>query len=161
LAALTEVEHVSIPQELPSFLDSQVKPDGRLPRFGHLIRSIYERFGVLDVEPPNTDDDQILVATLQSAKGLEASVVYLTWMNSTFMPMAGRDEEEQRRLLYVAMTRAKLDVVVTFHERYDPAIRRLLRRELLSPFLEEIAARLNVVRVNAAAIRSNPPRWFQ
>jgi DNA helicase-2/ATP-dependent DNA helicase PcrA len=112
---------------------------------GTVIRSIHEMFGLLDREFDIPDDDKVLVSTMYSAKGLEAKVVFIMWLNSTFLPAPDRDQEEERRVFYVAMTRAKQDTIFTFHEKYDGA--RLLRDEAMSPFLKGIVDHLIIKRV--------------
>jgi ATP-dependent DNA helicase Rep len=52
--------------------------------------------------------------TLHSAKGLEYDYVYLTGLENNILPISNAvndgDIEEERRLLYVGMTRAKLEL---------------------------------------------------
>jgi len=117
------------------------------------MQLINERYGVLEVESEVPEDDGVLVSTLHSAKGLEAECVFISWMNADYMPMAGRDEEEERRVLYVGMTRAKQVLGFAFHEKYDQQRRRRLREEAMSPFLREIVDHLNIEQVNADSLR--------
>lgn len=121
-----------------------------VPAISSIINSVYERYGLVDAEPSVPDEDRLLVTTLHSAKGLEAEYVFLMWMNDTFMPSPSRDIDEERRVLYVALTRAKQDVIVTFHERYDTASRRYLRKEAMSSFLWDIEDHLEFRRVTKA-----------
>lgn len=51
--------------------------------------------------------------TLHSSKGLDAQYVFIPFMESDLV-LAGKDLEEQRRLLYVAITRARTAVVFTW-----------------------------------------------
>jgi superfamily I DNA/RNA helicase len=110
-----------------------------------VIRLMHEKFGLTDPEVDLPDDDKILVTTMHSAKGLEAEFVFILWLNSDFMPSPGRDQEEERRVLYVALTRARQDVALTFHEKFDGT--RLLGEEVMSPFLREIKNYLRLERV--------------
>jgi len=112
---------------------------------GTVIRSIHEKFGLLDPEIDIPDDDRVFVSTMYSAKGLEAEYVFIMWLNSTFLPAADRDGEEELRVLYVALTRAKQDVILTFHEKYDGT--RLLKHQAMSPFLRNIENHLDIRRV--------------
>ena len=62
--------------------------------------------------PPVLDEDYLVLSTIHSAKGQEWDVVYLLNVVDGCIPSdmaAGSAEqiEEERRLLYVAMTRAK------------------------------------------------------
>lgn len=111
------------------------------------IQKVYEDYGVFDVEDNEPPENAVSVATLHSAKGLEAEVVFLVRLEDIFLPMRGRDEEEQRRLLYVGMTRAKSKLILTFPERYDKSNQRRLRDEAMSPFLHEIREYLSIQRI--------------
>ena len=120
---------------------------------------IYQYLGIYEGEQRIEEDDSILVATMHSSKGLEAKYVYCTWMSSTFMPLPGRDIDEQKRILYVALTRAKIDVLVTFPERYDRERNRRLGREAISPFIEEIFDHIELIHVTAPSIRRGQLPW--
>ena len=123
------------------------------PSTGALIHLIHEKFGVIEPESDIPNEDSVLVTTLHSAKGLEAEYVFIMWMNSAYMPMAERDEIEQRRVLYVALTRAKTDVVLTFHEIFDSANKHRLQARAMSRFLHEIAGHLEIRRVTIKDLR--------
>ena len=112
---------------------------------GSVIRLIHEKFGLLDPEINIPDDDKVLVSTMYSAKGLEAEFVFILWLNSTFLPSPDRDNEEELRVFYVALTRAKQDAIFMFHEKYDGS--RLLKEEAMSPFLKSIINHLKIKRV--------------
>lgn len=83
----------------------------------------------LALEPPaNTQDlavgsddesDALILSTAHSAKGKEFDVVFVIWAADGVFPMARtadkEDEvDEERRLLYVAMTRARDQLYVTY-----------------------------------------------
>jgi DNA helicase II / ATP-dependent DNA helicase PcrA len=60
----------------------------------------------------SAEDDALVISTIHSAKGKEWEAVFLPWMADGWLPMAraarSADElEEERRLLYVAVTRAR------------------------------------------------------
>ena len=124
------------------------------PVIGSVLRRIYEKFGLLETESESDvpEDDKVLVTTMHSAKGLESEYVFITWMNSKYMPMPLRDACEERRVLYVALTRARQDVILTFHEIFDPNKHRHLGDEVMSPFLREIKNHLDVRRVRAGDV---------
>lgn len=70
-----------------------------------------------------TETDAITLATMHSAKGLEFPIVYILDANEGITPhsraMLDEDMEEERRLFYVAMTRAKIRLhVYAVRERY-------------------------------------------
>ncbi|HSL11979.1 MAG TPA: ATP-dependent helicase [Actinomycetota bacterium] len=73
--------------------------------------------------PPLVDEDWLVLSTIHSAKGLEWDVVHVIHAADGMIPsdMATGDDdeiEEERRLLYVAMTRARDALHVTWPQRY-------------------------------------------
>ena len=77
---------------------------------------------VADVDKYDDDADAIVMMTIHSAKGLEFPVVFLPGMEDGLFPgmqtiTAGEGEmEEERRLAYVAITRAK-DILYLTHTK--------------------------------------------
>ncbi len=73
--------------------------------------------------PPLLDEDYLTLSTIHSAKGCEWTVVHIIHAADGMIPsdMAVADQEgvdEERRLFYVAMTRAKDALYVYFPLRY-------------------------------------------
>jgi len=73
--------------------------------------------------PPIKDEDWLVLSTIHSAKGLEWDVVYLIHAADGCLPSdmsTGGDEEieEELRLAYVAMTRARDFLYVLWPQRY-------------------------------------------
>ena len=71
-----------------------------------------------DIDGYNADDDCAVMMTMHSAKGLEFPVVFLVGMEEGLFPgtrsIGDPDEmEEERRLCYVALTRAKRELYLT------------------------------------------------
>ena len=102
---------------------------------------------VADIDNVEDGDNRVLLMTLHSAKGLEFPVVYLAGMEDglfpSFMTIASDDPmeiEEERRLAYVGITRAKEDLTLTC------AKSRMLRGETqynpVSRFVREIPKEL-------------------
>lgn len=93
----------------------------------------------------DTEDDgnKVTLMTVHSAKGLEYDYVYIVGMEEGLFPSSRSAEsladlEEERRLMYVAITRAKKGLMLTFSE-----MRRVWgKTENTSPsrFLKEIDA---------------------
>ena len=128
----------------------------QLPFYGKMIAQIRQAHGILEQEPGvdvDETDDSVLVSTMHSSKGLEAEIVFIPWMNDGFMPTAGRDVLEEERVFYVALTRAKRDVVLLFFEKYDTESKRYLRSEAMSPFLKAIPDYLHIKRVTAEDLK--------
>ncbi len=73
--------------------------------------------------PPHLDDDYLILSTIHSAKGGEWRAVYVIHASDGNIPsdMSLSDEEgleEERRLFYVALTRAKDHLMVSCPQRY-------------------------------------------
>jgi DNA helicase-2/ATP-dependent DNA helicase PcrA len=73
--------------------------------------------------PPHLDEDYLILSTMHSAKGLEFDVVYVIHAADGNIPSdmatGSTDEiEEERRLFYVACTRARDQLYVTHPLRY-------------------------------------------
>lgn len=75
---------------------------------------------VADIDTVSEDADQVLLMTLHSAKGLEFPYVYICGMEENIFPSSmavfGDDPtelEEERRLCYVGITRAKKKLTLT------------------------------------------------
>jgi DNA helicase-2/ATP-dependent DNA helicase PcrA len=73
--------------------------------------------------PPHLDEDYLVLSTIHSAKGLEWDVVHVIHAADGMIPSdmsTGDDDEieEERRLLYVALTRARDALHVTYPQRY-------------------------------------------
>jgi len=71
------------------------------------------------VEAPDRDDERLVLSTIHSAKGLEWQCVFVIWIVDGRFPSVyafGEDEEleEERRLFYVAVTRAKRHLYLTY-----------------------------------------------
>ena len=71
-----------------------------------------------DVDRWNDKDDFITLMTIHSAKGLEFDHVYIVGLEEGLFPMQrmleDSDIEEERRLFYVAMTRAQKTVCISY-----------------------------------------------
>ncbi|MDO4332445.1 MAG: UvrD-helicase domain-containing protein [Eubacteriales bacterium] len=107
---------------------------------------------VADIDGVDSDNNKVLLMTLHSAKGLEFPIVYLAGMEDgifpSYMSITADDPgavEEERRLAYVGITRAKDDLTITY------ARSRMLRGETqynpVSRFVREIPGNLMDNRV--------------
>lgn len=102
---------------------------------------------VADIDSVDGDDNQVLLMTLHSAKGLEFPFVYLAGMEDgifpSYMTITSDDPteiEEERRLCYVGITRAMRDLTLTCAQQ------RMIRGETqynkVSRFIKEIPREL-------------------
>ena len=73
---------------------------------------------VSDVDTVGDNEDTIMLMTLHSAKGLEFPIVFIVGMQEGLLPhqmsLQDGDVEEERRLCYVGMTRAKRRLYLTW-----------------------------------------------
>ena len=97
-----------------------------------------------DQDDPDGDNDRVTMMTIHGAKGLEFNHVYVVGMEEDLFPsqmmlQSRADLEEERRLFYVAVTRAEKKLVMSYAEtRYQWG--RLKPCEP-SRFLDEIDAK--------------------
>ena len=66
--------------------------------------------------------NSISLSTIHSSKGLEWNKIYLVGMNNSYFPNQKSDINEERRLFYVAVTRAKSDLIMTLNENDNCSI---------------------------------------
>ena len=101
---------------------------------------------VSDIDSLNSDSDRVVLMTVHSAKGLEFNNVFLPGMEEGIFPgnqsiYSGPEEiEEERRLAYVAITRAKKHLTVT--NACTRMIFGMTGRNMPSRFLREIPQQL-------------------
>ncbi len=102
---------------------------------------------VADIDNVEEGDDRVLLMTLHSAKGLEFPVVYLSGMEDglfpSYMTIVSDDPsevEEERRLAYVGITRARDDLTLTYAK--SRMIRGETQYNAVSRFVREIPTAL-------------------
>lgn len=102
---------------------------------------------VADIDDLDSQADRVVMMTLHAAKGLEFSQVYIVGMEDGLFPgdrsvvsADSEDMEEERRLAYVGITRAKEDLTLT------GAVSRMVRGQWMnypiSRFVREIPEEL-------------------
>ncbi len=135
--------------------DKSIEAQGRLDNLKELIRSMdgFENMQgflehislVLDSES-QADEAKVNIMTLHSAKGLEFDVVYLSgWEEGLFPSQRSLDEngraglEEERRLAYVGITRAKKQAKIYFAN--NRRIHGMWQSTTPSRFVDELPAK--------------------
>jgi superfamily I DNA/RNA helicase len=98
-----------------------------------------------DTDTYNHQSESVALMTMHAAKGLEFPVVFIAGCENgllPFQPLDGdvSDIEEERRLFYVAMTRAKERLYITFSKKRKRFGK--IEKRTLSPFVQHIEKKL-------------------
>ena len=108
------------------------------------------------------DGDYVTIATIHAVKGLEFPCVFLCGLEEKIMPSArseaDRDLEEERRLMYVAITRAERELYLTRSKsRYLYG-----HRDITAPskFINELAGELGIKISSPYYERPRLERYF-
>ncbi|MDR0414190.1 MAG: UvrD-helicase domain-containing protein [Prevotellaceae bacterium] len=128
------------------FCDRYMEENGTPPTIAQYLENV-SLLTDADKEKPE-EVNSVSLMTVHSAKGMEYAYVYVVGMEENLFPgklamMSGAELEEERRLFYVALTRAKVKATLSFAQsRY-----RWGKQESNSPsrFIREIdPAYLNI-----------------
>ncbi len=112
-------------------------------------------------------DDQVQLMTLHAAKGLEFDTVIITGLEEGLLPSSkslntNEELEEERRLFYVGITRAKEYLLLT-HAGYRNSFGQIVD-QVQSRFLTEIDSKLlrtiNAEEYDATTLRNELRRWI-
>jgi len=116
---------------------------------------------ITDTDKYDEDKPAVTLMTVHASKGLEFPAVFIVGLEENLFPMGGRDGEEadyeeERRLFYVAITRAEKQLFFSYSKmrfRFGEE-----NRQMRSRFLEEVDP--GVVRTETGAtIRQNRDRF--
>ena len=116
---------------------------------GHEFLSQLALISNIDAEPAldqTSDNEAVNLSSVHQAKGLEYHTVFVIWLTDGMFPstrsLETRDAiEEERRLFYVAITRARDELYLTFpHMRLNAGYGDMFQRP--SRFLKEIPTKL-------------------
>ncbi len=114
-----EREHIENIAELKSNIVEYVKNREEAGEIPTLPDFLEEYALVADVDKYDTEADAVVLMTIHSAKGLEFPIVFLPGMEDGIFPGMQNilgdpsDMEEERRLAYVAITRAKKQIYIS------------------------------------------------
>jgi DNA helicase-2/ATP-dependent DNA helicase PcrA len=118
-------------------------------------KSLEQMLADMALEPPNdslggvlatdSEDEYVTLSTIHSAKGLEWKIVFLIWAADGRFPgpqsVGDEDLEEERRLMYVASTRARDELYLSYPiYMFDRSFGFVMGR--VSRFLEDVPAGL-------------------
>ena len=112
-----------------------------------------------DTDAYNQQSESVALMTIHAAKGLEFPVVFVSGCEDGLLPFRSlsgdvSDMEEERRLFYVAMTRAKERLYITFTKKR----RRFgkIENRALSPFVQQIEKNLLALDNRGPRKRTKP-----
>ena len=145
-----------LPLMRESYPDDYPKRERDLEHFQTITeryRSLESMLAEVALEPPNDslgdvlaiepEEGYLTLSTIHSAKGLEWRVVFLIWAADGRFPgpqSVGVEElEEERRLMYVASTRARDELYISYPiHMFDRALGYTMGR--VSRFLEDVSS---------------------
>ena len=175
---VSRVENIKeLLNSMQGFIEEQIQVEGGDPSLSNFMENI-----ALSSDTQNDKDDdnnKVSLMTIHLSKGLEFPVVHLVGLEEnlfpSFMSSSTREElEEERRLFYVALTRAEKEVFFTYAvSRFqwgkitDTEPSRCLS-EIDSKYLEMINPVTELKFINRSGIDSNifddapsEPRFFK
>jgi DNA helicase II / ATP-dependent DNA helicase PcrA len=123
---IASVFGIKLSRELHQFI-------GTLVRFTDLSEVIRHLDTLQSQEFYDSGAEVITLLTIHASKGLEFPHVFLIAAEENILPSANGDEQEERRLFYVAVTRAKETLDITH------ATRRGSEKAMVSRFINEIS----------------------
>ena len=123
-SALDNIEELlNMMQEFKERCDAEIRGGERKPEEEATIEEWLQQMMLqtdMDQEHPG-ENDKVTLMTVHSAKGLEYKYVYIVGMEENLFPSQRALEsadgiEEERRLFYVALTRAKVAATLSYAE---------------------------------------------
>ncbi len=112
---------------------------------------------ISDIDTMEDSNDAVTIATIHSVKGLEFKYVFIVGLEEKIFPISRAynnetDMEEERRLMYVAITRAKENLMLTYCQtRYLYGKREF---QICSRFLKELKIETNYQENMSKSINS-------
>ncbi len=148
-----KAENISRVENLGAFVNSATEfanttDDATLEEFLNHVALL------TDLDEVKEEDSRVSLMTVHSAKGLEFPIVFIVGMEEGLLPHANsmadvEKVEEERRICYVAMTRAKQKLYITaaeerknFGRSYDAKVSQFvgeIPREFITGFSEKTA----------------------
>jgi DNA helicase-2/ATP-dependent DNA helicase PcrA len=135
------------------------------------LQSYLEQVSLIsDLDAKELAEDRVTLMTLHSAKGLEYDNVFIVGLENNLFPLASSsklidDMEEERRLFYVGITRARKTLTVSYCEnrmkygQFQQNAPSFFLKEIESDLLEDVMGNTFLVRKrNFDAILPNNER---
>ncbi|HEQ71596.1 MAG TPA: AAA family ATPase, partial [Spirochaetia bacterium] len=155
-------KYMNVESLVNSIADYENDPENASPS----LRDYLHRISLLNIEENKDDEDneKVNLMTVHAAKGLEFDTVFIAAAEEGLFPHSRVIEEaeeaieEERRLFYVAMTRAKRKLFIT-----AAASRRRMGEALVSSpscFLEEIPEELCITHTEEVTAENDAAAYF-
>ena len=85
-------------------------------------------------------DQKVKLLTIHKSKGMEYPVVFIVGCNNGLLPhYKNQNQDDERRLLYVAITRAEKELYMSYVDTYNNKTMKI------SPFIESIKDTIDIV----------------
>ena len=121
--------------EILEEIEETAKPYGTLKEWKDSIEDFNKKQKEEFEKNKNADRDAVVISTMHGCKGLEFDKVYIPEVVEGIIPykkaIRQSDIEEERRLFYVAITRAKKELMITYPKNMYG------KDKEVSPFLRE------------------------
>lgn len=87
--------------------------------------------------------EKVKLLTIHKSKGMEYPVVFIVGCNEELLPHhKNKNIDDERRLFYVAITRAETELYLSYVDMYNNKIKNI------SPFIEDIKDTINIIKPN-------------
>ena len=111
-------KHDNVQEILNSLKDFVENPEDLAPTLANFIQDI-PLLTDKDAKTDDEDDDKVTLMTIHASKGLEYGHVYVAGLEENLFPSqlsvgSRADLEEERRLFYVAITRAETSLTISY-----------------------------------------------
>lgn len=164
---LLQASEASTPDRMQKMLEEQNLPaiedcEQRVPSTDDVLSLFLENVALTASAEQNAGDSgemrqQITISTIHAAKGLEWPIVFIPACYDGSIPHSrAEDHDEERRLLYVGMTRAQallyLSCPLKNSQREDAALSTFLIKPGVASFFEEHGPSITFSTVQSLAI---------
>lgn len=97
----------------------------------------------LNKEVENKKDEKIKLLTIHKSKGMEYPVVFIIGCNDELLPhYKNKNIDDERRLFYVAITRAEKELYLSYIDVYNNKIKKI------SSFIDDIKDTISIIQPN-------------
>jgi len=104
------------------------------------IEKLIQEFDEMNREIETCQGQKVKLLTIHKSKGMEYPVVFIIGCSNDLLPhYKSNNSDDERRLLYVAVTRAKKELYLSYVDRYNN------KTMYISPFMESITDTVKII----------------